>query len=141
MWCDDPPAAAQSCTARASSGRSPWSSPPETLGAGAGAGSDVAKPYDIVAGAFAGALEALGVDAGRRPRVPYQRSALCFASVLRHDLLAAARSSSPSPRRGAAAGRSCTGPCSSAALPRCSTQVVETLLGEPWQGDGLAGAG
>ena len=53
----------------------------------------------------------------------------------------AARRSPPSPRRGAAAACSCTGPCSSGGRRTSSTQVAETLLGEPWQGEGLAGAG
>jgi lipoate-protein ligase A len=115
--------------------------PAGALGLSARAGADVAKPYDIVAGAFTGALEALGVtlDGGRESA--YQRSALCFASVLRHDvasrgekLVAVAQA-----RRG---GRVLVhGSVLERRPPDELAQVAETLLGEPWQGDGLAGAG
>ena len=115
--------------------------PPGALGAGARARLDVAKPYDIVAGAFAGAFEALGVtlDGGRD--TAYQRSALCFASVLRHDLRARGEKlvAVAQARRG---GRVLVhGSVLERRPPDELAQVAETLLGEPWQGDGLAGAG
>jgi len=111
------------------------------LGAGARAGFDVAKPYDIVAGVFAGAFEALGVtlDGGRESA--YQRSALCFASVLRHDVTARGEKlvAVAQARRG---GRVLVhGSVLERRPPDELVQVAETLLGEPWQGDGLAGAG
>ncbi len=106
-----------------------------------GAGHDVAKPYDVVAGAFAGALEALGVtlDGGRESA--YQRSALCFASVLRHDLTARGEKlvAVAQARRG---GRVLVhGSVLERRPPDELAQVAEALLGEPWQGEGLAGAG
>ena len=115
--------------------------PVGALGAGARAGFDVAKPYDIVAGVFAGAFEALGVtlDGGRESA--YQRSALCFASVLRHDLTARGETlvAVAQARRG---GRVLVhGSVLERRPPDELVQVAETLLGEPWQGDGLAGAG
>ena len=115
--------------------------PPGTLGAGTRAGADVAKPYDVVSGAFAGALEALGVTLDGSREVAYQRSALCFASQLRHDLsvrgekvvaVAQARSGGRVLVHGSILERR---------PPDELVQVAETLLGEPWVGDGLAGAG
>jgi lipoate-protein ligase A len=115
--------------------------PAGALGAGARAALDVAKPYDVVAGAFAGAFEALGVtlDGGRESA--YQRSALCFASVLRHDLTARGEKlvAVAQARRD---GRVLVhGSVLERRPPDGLAQVVATLLGEPWQGDGLGGAG
>ena len=115
--------------------------PEGALGADTRARHDVAKPYDVVAAAFAGAFDALGVtlDGGRESA--YQRSALCFASVLRHDLTARGEKlvAVAQARRG---GRVLVhGSVLERRPPDELTQVAETLLGEPWQGDGLAGAG
>jgi lipoate---protein ligase len=115
--------------------------PAGALGVGARAGLDVAKPYDVVAGAFAGALEALGVTLDGRRESAYQRSPLCFASVLRHDLTARGEKlvAVAQARRG---GRVLVhGSVLERRPPDELTQVAETLLGEPWQGEGLAGAG
>ena len=62
--------------------------PAKALGAGARAGLDVAKPYEVVTGAFAGAFKALDVTLDDDRESAYQRSALCFASMLRHDVTA-----------------------------------------------------
>jgi len=115
--------------------------PAGALGSGTRAGLDVAQPYDVVAAAFAGAFEALGVtlDGGRES--PYQHSALCFASLLRHDLTARGEKlvAVAQARRG---GRVLVhGSVLERRPPDELAQVAETLLGEPWQGDGLAGAG
>ena len=115
--------------------------PEGALGAGARAGLDVAKPYDVVAGAFAGALDALGVTLDGARASAYRRSALCFASVLRHDLTARGEKlvAVAQARR---AGRVLVhGSVLERRPPDELVQVAETLLGEPWQGDGLAGAG
>jgi lipoate-protein ligase A len=115
--------------------------PAGTLGAGARAGLDVAKPYDVVAGAFAAALEALGVTLDDARGSAYRRSALCFASVLRHDLAARGEKlvAVAQARRG---GRVLVhGSVLERRPPDELAQVAETLLGEPWQGEGLAGAG
>lgn len=115
--------------------------PPGALGAGARAGLDVAKPYDLVSGAFAAALGALGVtlDGGRE--FAYQRSALCFASALRHDLTARGEKlvAVAQARRGQRV--LVHGSVLERRPPDELAQVAETLLGEPWQGEGLAGAG
>lgn len=115
--------------------------PVRVLGAGPGAGVDVTKPYDLVAGAFAGALEALGVTLDEGRSVPYRRSALCFATSLRHDVAARGEKlvALAQARRG---GRVLVhGSVLERRPPEELVQVAETLLGEPWQGDGLAGAG
>lgn len=100
-----------------------------------------AVPYDLVARAFAAAFEELGVrpDGGRE--APYRRSALCFATALRHDLLARGEKvvAIAQARRG---GRVLVhGSVLERRPPDELVQVAETLLGEPWQGEGLAGAG
>ena len=115
--------------------------PPGALGAGARAGLDVARPYEVVAGAFAGAFRELDVPLDDGRDEAYQRSALCFASALRCDLLsrgekivaiAQARSGGRTLVHGSVLERR---------PPDDLVQVAETLLGEPWQGEGLAGAG
>jgi lipoate-protein ligase A len=115
--------------------------PEGSLGANARAVADTSAPYDLVSRAFAAALGELGVtlDGGRES--PYQHSALCFASALRHDLFARGEkiAAIAQARRG---GRVLVhGSVLERRPPAELTQVAETLLGEPWQGEGLAGAG
>ncbi len=109
--------------------------------AGARAGLDVATPYELVSGAFAAAFNDLEVplDGGRE--TPYQRSALCFSSTLRYDLLARGEKvlAAAQARR---AGRVLVhGSVLERRPPNELLNAVEALLGEPWQGEGLAGAG
>ena len=115
--------------------------PAGAFGAGVRAGLDVAKPYDVVAGAFAGALEALGVTLDGGHESAYQRSALCFASVLRHDVTARGEKlvAVAQARRGERV--LVHGSVLERRPPDELAHVAETLLGEPWQGEGLAGAG
>ena len=115
--------------------------PAGALGAGARAGLDVAKPYDVVTGAFAGALEALGVTLDGARASAYQRSALCFASVLRHDLIARGEKLVAVAQARSGGRVLVHGSVLERRPPDELAQVAETLLGEPWQGDGLAGAG
>jgi lipoate---protein ligase len=114
--------------------------PAGSLGEGSQAAA-VTTPYDLVSRAFAASFEELGVhlDGGRA--TPYQRSALCFATALRHDLFARGEkvAAIAQARRG---GRALVhGSVLERRPPDELTQVAETLLGEPWQGEGLAGAG
>lgn len=115
--------------------------PPGALGAGARAGADVAKPYDVVAGAFAAALEALGVTLDEGRAEPYQRSTLCFATSLRQDLLARGEKLVAVAQARAGGRVLVHGSVLERRPPDDLVQVAETLLGEPWQGEGLAGAG
>jgi lipoate-protein ligase A len=114
---------------------------PGALGQGARAARVAATPYGLVAAAFAAALAEIGVklDGGRA--TPYQRSALCFVSTLRHDLVCRGEKvvAVAQAQRG---GRVLVhGSVLERRPPDELTEVAETLLGEPWQGEGLAGAG
>ena len=100
-----------------------------------------AAPYDLVSRSLAAAFEELGVhlDGGRE--AAYQRSALCFATALRHDLFARGEkiAAIAQARRG---GRVLVhGSVLERRPPDELGHVAEALLGEPWQGEGLAGAG
>lgn len=115
--------------------------PERSLGAGSRAIGDAAAPYDLVARAFAAAFDELGVTLDGDRETPYQRSALCFATALRHDLFARGEkvAAVAQARRG---GRVLVhGSVLERRPPDELTQVAEALLGEPWQGEGLAGAG
>lgn len=115
--------------------------PPGVPHGGPRAVVDVGGPYGLVAAAFAGALEDLGVTLDGAERTDYVRSTLCFAGALRYDLCArgekiVAIAQAKRERRTLVHG--------SVLLqrpPRELTDAVEALLGEPWQGEGLAAAG
>jgi lipoate-protein ligase A len=115
--------------------------PPGAFGAGTRAGADVGAPYDLVAGSFAAALEALGVQLDDARAEPYHRSTLCFATALRYDL-AARGEKLVAVAQARAGGRVLVhGSVLDRRPPEELTRVAETLLGESWQGEGLAGAG
>ncbi len=137
-----PTAAAPCCTAKASSGRSPSRSRRACWVPGPATGIDVTTPYVVVAGAFAGALARPGRHARREPRraVPALGALLRQRAAPRHPLpRREGRRHRPSQARGAHAGARLG--ARSAARRTSSCRSRETLLGEPWQGDGLAGAG
>jgi len=115
--------------------------PPGALGAGPGAGVDVTTPYDVVAGAFAGALTDLGVTLDESRAEPYRRSALCFAGALRHDILSRGEKLVAIAQAKHEGRTLVHGSVLECRPPDELVQVAETLLGEPWQGEGLAGAG
>ena len=115
--------------------------PPGVPAGGPRASVDVGGPYGVVAGAFAGAFTELGVTLDGRGETPYRRSALCFAGALRYDLCARGEKvvAIAQARR---EGRSLVhGSVLMQRPPVALTDVVETLFGEPWQGEGLAAAG
>ena len=102
-------------------------------------GHRVDDAYEVVSAALAEALSAAGVqlDAGREQ--PYKSSALCFASGLRHDLFVEAgkvAAVAQVRREGAALVH---GSVLERRPPDHLVSAVERLLGERWQGDGLAG--
>ena len=115
--------------------------PAGALGAGARVAFDVAKPYDVVAGAFVGAFDALGVTLDDGRESAYQRSALCFASVLRHDLMARGEKLVAIAQARSGGRVLVHGSVLERRPPDELVQVAGALLGEPWQGDGLTGAG
>lgn len=115
--------------------------PAGTLGPDPRAGAGTSAPYDLVSRAFVAGFEELGVNLDGARELPYHRSALCFATALRHDLFARGEkvAAIAQARRG---GRVLVhGSVLERRPPDEFTQVAETLLGEPWQGEGLAGAG
>jgi lipoate-protein ligase A len=115
--------------------------PAGALGEGVRAATDTTTPYELVSRAFAAAFAELGVtlDGGRD--APYQRSALCFASGLRHDLHARGEKVAAIAQARRVGRVLVHGSVLERRPPDQLTQVAETLLGEPWQGEGLAGAG
>jgi lipoate-protein ligase A len=115
--------------------------PAGALGTGPRAATPTSAPYDLVSRSFAAAFEELGVSLDGGRETPYERSALCFGTALRHDLSARGEkiAAIAQARRG---GRVLVhGSVLERRPPDELTQVAETLLGEPWQGEGLAGAG
>lgn len=109
--------------------------PPGTL-----PGSRVDDAYEVVSAALADALRAAGVRLDEAREAPYKSSKLCFASGLRHDLFAAAGkvAAVAQVRRGGAA--LVHGSVLERRPPDHLVAAVEQLLGEPWQGEGLAAA-
>jgi lipoate-protein ligase A len=102
-------------------------------------GSDA--PYEVVAGAFAGALTDVGVIVDAVREAPYERSPLCFATALRHDLAVGGEKvvALAQARR---AGRVLVhGSVLERRPPPPLVAAIEDLVGRPWRGEGLAGAG
>lgn len=115
--------------------------PPGVPGGGPRANVDVGGPYGVVAGAFAGALEELGVVLDGRGEVPYQRSPLCFAGALRYDICSRGEKV-VAIAQAKKEGRTLVH--GSFLMERPPDELVlaaEALLGEEWRAEGLAGAG
>jgi lipoate-protein ligase A len=115
--------------------------PPRALGSGPGADLDVGGAYDVVSTAFAAAMDEMGVTLDDGREAPYRRSALCFASPLRHDLLARGEKvvAIAQARRD---GRVLVhGSVLERRPPEELVTAAASLCSEPWRGDGLAGAG
>ena len=102
---------------------------------------DVESPYDIVSGAFAEALEELGVSLSATEETKARRSQFCFASVMRHDLLARDEKIVAIAQARAEGRVLVHGSVLERRPPQELTAAAEALLGEPWVGEGLAGAG
>ena len=98
-------------------------------------------PYRLVSAAMAGALADLGVAVDARRDEPYARSALCFASALRHDLLVGG-SKAIAVAQAVRGGRALVhGSVLERRPPVALLRAVEAASGEPWRGDGLAAGG
>jgi len=104
-------------------------------------GCSIGAAYEVVSAAMADALRACGVPLAGEREEPYRRSALCFATSLRHDLhvavgkvvaVAQVRRNRATLVHGSVLERR---------PPRELTEAVERLVGEPWRGDGLQAAG
>ena len=94
--------------------------------------------YRFVNDAFASALNRRGVALDPAREAPYQRSGLCFATALRHDLLVGGEKvvAVAQARRGA--NVLVHGSVLERRPPALLIDGLERLVGEPWQGDGLA---
>lgn len=97
--------------------------------------------YRFVNEAFAGALGRCGVTLDPGREAPYQRSGLCFATALRHDLLVGGE-------KIVAVAQARRGPnvlVHGSVLERRPLASLiaglERLVGEPWRAEGLAGTG
>ncbi|MGO8685179.1 MAG: biotin/lipoate A/B protein ligase family protein [Thermoleophilia bacterium] len=101
----------------------------------------VETPYALVADAFADALRELGVPVEETRSTPYQHSGLCFASALRHDIMAAGAKIVALAQAQRAEGVLVHGSVLEHRPPAYLVDAVEELLDEPWQGDGLAASG
>ena len=115
--------------------------PPGVPSGGPRAAVDVGGPYGIVAAAFAGALRELGVTLDGSGETPYQRSALCFAGALRYDICARGQKIVAIAQAKREGRTLVHGSVLMRRPPDELVLAVEALLGEPWQGEGLAGAG
>jgi len=115
--------------------------PPGVPGGGPRASVDVGGPYGLVADAFAAALEEVGVTLDGRGETPYQRSALCFAGALRYDICARGEKIVAIAQAKKEGRTLVHGSVLMQHPPLELTKLVEVLLGEPWQGEGLAAAG
>lgn len=115
--------------------------PPGVPGGGLRASVDVGGPYGLVADAFAGTFEELGVTLDGNGETPYQRSALCFAGALRYDICARGEKIVAIAQAKKEGRTLVHGSVLMQPPPTELTRIVETLLGEPWQGEGLGAAG
>ena len=115
--------------------------PAGTFGDGPGASVDLKTPYALVAGAFAGAFEELGVFLDGSGAAAYRRSSFCFATIMRHDLMARGEKIVAIAQARDRGRVLVHGSVLERRPSREPTQAAETLLGEPWVGDGLAGGG
>jgi lipoate-protein ligase A len=114
--------------------------PPAARGSGSegrAAGVGIGSAYEIVSAAMADGLTAAGVHLAEEREEPYRRSALCFATSLRHDLhvqvgkvvaVAQVRRDGATLVHGSVLERR---------PPTELTAAVERLVGEPWRGEGL----
>lgn len=102
--------------------------------------SSVDEPYRLVSAAMADALAAAGVGVAADRDEPYRRSALCFSTSLRHDLhtdygkvvaVAQVRRAGVALVHGSVLMRR---------PPQELIAALESLVGEPWRGDGLESA-
>jgi lipoate-protein ligase A len=114
---------------------------PSGLFAGPRATVDVKTPYALVAVAFAAALQELGVTLDATRETPYRRSALCFASTLRYDLCSRGQKLVAMAQARSGGRALVHGSVLLAAPPAEMARAAEALLGEPWEGEGMAGAG
>lgn len=107
-------------------------------------GSDIAippeAPYRLVATALRRALERMGVVVECGEGGAYQRSSWCFASALRHDLIANGHKVAAIAQARMGGRVLVHGSVLERRPPLALLEAAEDLLGERWMGEGLAGA-
>ena len=96
--------------------------------------------YRVVRDAMAAALATAGVTPDEVRDEPYTRSALCFASALRHDLLVGGAKAVAVAQVRRADRQLVHGSVLERRPPEALVAAVEAATGEPWRGDGLAAA-
>jgi lipoate-protein ligase A len=97
--------------------------------------------YRVVHDAMAAALAAAGVVPDPTRDEPYTRSALCFSSALRHDLLVAGAKAVAVAQVRRGDRLLVHGSVLERRPPAALVAAVETATGERWRGDGLEAAG
>lgn len=97
--------------------------------------------YRVVRDAMAAALATAGVTPDEVRDEPYTRSALCFASALRHDLLVGGAKAVAVAQVRRADRQLVHGSVLERRPPEALVAAVEAATGEPWRGDGLAAYG
>jgi lipoate-protein ligase A len=97
--------------------------------------------YRVVRDAMAAALTTAGVTADKARDEPYTRSALCFASALRHDLLVAGAKAVAVAQVRRGDRQLVHGSVLEPRPPAELVAAVEAATGELWHGDGLAAYG
>ncbi len=97
--------------------------------------------YQVVRDAMAGALAAVGVAPDASRDEPYTRSALCFSSALRHDLLVAGAKAIAVAQVRRDGRHLVHGSVLERRPPADLVAAVEAATGEPWRAQGLAAAG
>jgi len=115
--------------------------PAAALGGHPSVAVDVATPYRLVADAFSSTLEELGVILDSDGEDTPRRSPFCFASVMRHDLATRGEKVVAVAQARAHGHVLVHGSVLERRPPHELTAAAELLLGEPWAGEGLAGAG
>lgn len=94
--------------------------------------------YRLVRAAMAAALADAGLTCDAAREEPYTRSALCFASALRHDLLVAGGKAVAVAQVRRGDRQLVHGSVLERRPPAELVAAVEAATGEPWHGDGLA---
>jgi lipoate-protein ligase A len=97
--------------------------------------------YQVVHDAMAAALAACGTAPDAARDEPYVRSALCFSSVLRHDLLVAGNKAVAVAQVRRGDRHLVHGSVLERRPPAALVAAVEAATGESWRADGLAAAG
>ena len=115
--------------------------PPGVPTAGPRAAVDVGGPYGLVAAAFGAALLELGLPLDGSGEVPYQRSALCFAGALRYDICSRGQKVVAIAQAKKEGRTLVHGSFLMERPPEELVLAVEALVGEVWEGEGLAGSG